>query len=87
MNKAGSYQLGLSTSFGEKHCNNTKEAIKHLEEIIIPYDNEKGQSLGNRIQFVLLIWGELVVRKGNKNFSIRSEQYIVQIYSNLLFQS
>ena len=47
--KAGSYQLGLSTSFGEKHCNNTKEAIKHLEGTIIPYGNQEGQSLGNLV--------------------------------------
>lgn len=47
--KGGTYQLGLSTSFGEKHCNNTKKAIKHQEGTIIPYGNQEEQSLGNPV--------------------------------------
>ena len=30
----------FSTSVNEKHCNNTEEVIKHLQEIVIPYVNE-----------------------------------------------
>lgn len=47
--KRGTDKLGLSTRFGEKHCNNTTNAIKHLEGTIIPYGNQEGQSLGNLV--------------------------------------
>lgn len=47
--KRGTYKLGLSTRFGEKHCNNTTNAIKHLEGTIMPYGNQEGQSLGNLV--------------------------------------
>ena len=53
LHKGGTYQPGLSTSLGEKDCNNTKEAIKRLEGTIIPYGNEEGQSLGNPVRFAL----------------------------------
>ena len=53
--KGGTYQPGLSTSLGEKHCNNTNGAIKHLEGTIIPYGNGEGQSLGNPVRFALLM--------------------------------
>ena len=45
----------FSTSINEKHSSNTEEFIKHLQEIVMPYVNEKRKKIGDADQYALLI--------------------------------
>ena len=39
------YPAKFSTSVNEKHCSNTDEVIKHLQEIVIPYANKERKKI------------------------------------------
>ena len=47
----------FSLSTNEKHCSNTKESLKLINEVILPYLKEQRKSLDDQNNAALLIIG------------------------------
>ena len=50
---------GFSLSVNDKHFSNTRESIRFLKEIVIPFVDKKRSELKNPSQVALLIWDVL----------------------------
>ena len=64
----------FSESVNEKHYNNTGEVINHLQEIFIPYVNEKREKIRDADQHAPLIWDVLRGQKTEAVISLLKEQ-------------
>ena len=53
--KEGGFPKEFSLSFNLKHYSNEQEALKHLDEVIIPYVTKERERLNNPEQIALLI--------------------------------
>ena len=60
------FPTGFSLSANEKHFSNTEESIKFLEEIIVPYIDEKRAEIDSPDQNALLTWDVSEDRKQNQ---------------------
>ena len=70
----------FSTSVNKKHCSNTEEVIKHLQEIVIPCVNEERKKIGDAGQYARLIWDVFRGQKTEAVTSLLQEQEILNEY-------
>ena len=68
---------GFSLRVNESHCSNEHEALKFIEEIILPYIREEREKLGCRNQKALLIFNVFPGRTTDKILKVLEDNNIL----------
>ena len=68
---------GFSLNVNESHCSNENEALKFIEEIILPYILEEGEKLGCPNQKALLIFYDFWSQTTDKVLKVLEDKDIL----------